>query len=220
MTATHNTPSRDNNLVWYAGYGSNLSQIRFDCYIYGGTPPGSARPYPGCRDKTPPRGDRQITLPHQLYFADYSERWGGAVAFIRRTRFNATTYARMYLITYGQFNDVVRQENDRKVPGDIIVPPYDELATATEWHIASVRLYGHLMKVGVEGGQPVLTFSATRNDFILGRPSEAYIRMIVSGLQDTYPAMCESEILEYLAQAEGIRGMLDPDALACFLFGH
>ena len=219
MTATHNFPPSDNDLVWYAGYGSNLSPTRFDCYIRGGTPEGSTRPCPGCRDKTPPRADRQITLPHQLYFADRSERWRGAVAFIRPTRSNATTYARMYLITYGQFNDVVRQENDRKVPGDIIVPPYVELARATEWQIARVRLYGRLMKVGGEGRHPVLTFSATRNDFILGRPSEAYLRMIVSGLQETYPAMCKSEILVYLAQAEGIRGMIDPDALACFLLG-
>jgi hypothetical protein len=29
----------------------------------------------------------------------------------------------MYLITYGQFNDVVRQENGLAIPGNIIVPP-------------------------------------------------------------------------------------------------
>jgi len=219
MTATYNIPASENNLVWYAGYGSNLSRTRFDCYIHGGTPAGSTRPCPGCRDKTPPRADRQVTLPHQLYFAAQSVRWGGAVAFIRPTRSKAATYARMYLITYGQFNDVVRQENDRKVPGDIIVPPYVELAKATEWQIAHVRLYGRLMKVGVEGEHPILTFSATRDNFTLGPPREAYVRVIVSGLEETYPAMCESQILEYLAHAEGIRGLLDPDALACFLFG-
>jgi hypothetical protein len=123
VTGPHKLPPSDDHLVWYAGYGSNLLRARFDCYINGGTPAGSTRTYTGCRDKTPPRADRQVKLPHQLYFADRSEAWGGAVAFISPTPSNATTFARMYLITYGQFNDVVRQENGLAIPGNIIVPP-------------------------------------------------------------------------------------------------
>jgi hypothetical protein len=128
MSPTRETPPSDNRLVWYAGYGSNLLRSRFDCYLSGGTPKGSTKAYTGCRDRTAPRGDRPITIPHQLYFADHSPGWNGAVAFVRRAASDATTYARMYLITYGQFNDVVRQENGRTVPGDVIVPPYDDLA--------------------------------------------------------------------------------------------
>jgi hypothetical protein len=220
MTGTRDIPPSDGNLVWYAGYGSNLSRARFDCYINGGTPAGSTQRCPGCRDKTPPRADRDLRLPHQLYFADHSETWGGAVAFIRPTPSNATTYARMYLITYGQFNDVVRQENGKKVPGSIIVPPFDELARGREWPIPKVRLYGRLLKVGTEGEHPILTFSATRDEFTLGAPSEAYLKIIVFGLQETYPSLCESQILEYFGQAEGIRGTVDPDALACWVLGH
>ena len=126
----------------------------------------------------------------------------------------------MYRITYGQFNDVVRQENGRSVPGDIIVPPFDELARAIKWQIRGVRLYGRLMKVGAEGQHPILTFSATCDDFTLGAPSEAYVRMIVSGLEETYPSICESQILEYLAQAEGIRDVIPHDVLARWVLGH
>jgi hypothetical protein len=62
---------------------------------------GFQRTYAGCRDKTPPCADRELKLAHQLYFAGYSNTWN-AVAFIRPTPSNATTYARMDLITYGQ----------------------------------------------------------------------------------------------------------------------
>src|SRR5438034_4875277 len=93
----------DNRLVWYAGYGSNLLQRRFDCYIKGGKPEGSKKTYAGCRDKSDPRGDQQIRLPHVLYFGAHSKAWNGAVAFIRCAASEANTYARMYLITYGQF---------------------------------------------------------------------------------------------------------------------
>ncbi len=220
MTGTSKIPLSDDNLVWYAGYGSNLSRARFDCYIHGGTPMGSTRRCSGCRDKTPPRADQEIKLPYQLYFAGRSKTWRGAVAFIRPTTSNATTYARMYLITYGQFNDVVRQENERIVPGNIIVPPFDGLVLASEWLIDKDWLYGRLLKVGTEGEHPILTFTATRDDFTLGAPSEDYLKIIVFGLQETYPSLCESQILEYFGQAEGIHGTLDPDALACWVLGH
>lgn len=219
MTRTSGIPPSDGNLIWYACYGSNLSRARFDCYINGGAPVGSTQKCPGCRHKTPTRADRELKLPHQLYFADHSEGWNGAVAFIRPTPSNATTYARMYLITYGQFNDVVRQENRKIVPGNVIVPPFDELARAREWPIPNVRLYGRLLNVGTEGEHPILTFFATREDFTLGAPSEDYVRVIVSGLKETYPSMCESQILEYLAQAGWIRDAIHPSVLR-WVLGH
>jgi hypothetical protein len=212
-------PAPDNRFVWYAGYGSNLSHARFECYINGGTPDGSTTPCSGCRDRSAPRDDRHVTLPHELYFADHSQRWGGSVAFIKPAAATALTYARMYLITYGQFNDVVQQENGRRVPGESIVPAYEQLGQADEWQIAGVRLYGRLMKTGMEGNYPVLTFSATRNDFAIGAPSEAYIKVIVAGLEETYPCLRKSEILQYLATAEGIRDRVKGDVLARWILG-
>ena len=83
----------------------------------------------------------------------------------------------MYLISYGQFNDVVRQENRRAVPGEEIVPPYDYLSRGEHWEIAGVRLYGRLIKTGTQDEYPILTFTATRDDFVVGPPSEAYIKI-------------------------------------------
>jgi len=184
------------------------------CYITGGTPEGSAKAYPGCHNKAAIRGDQPITLPHQLYFADHSKAWNGAVAFIRRAASNATTHARMYLITYGQFNDVVRQENGRDVPGGMIVPPYADLANANEWQIERVRLYGSLIKIGTQDGHPILTFTTTSDDFVVGAPSEAYIKMIAAGLLETYPCLYKTGVLDYLAEAEGIHGAIDRERLA------
>src|SRR5215472_4618760 len=110
MTNANILPS-DSRLVWYAVYGSNLLKKRFGCYIAGGKPEGSKTEYPGCRDKTPPRGDRPTSLRHALYFAGHSNSWDAAIAFVRHASSTALTYGRMFLISYGQLNDVVRQEN-------------------------------------------------------------------------------------------------------------
>jgi hypothetical protein len=212
-------PASDNRLVWYAGYGSNLLQRRFDCYIKGGKPEGSKKTYAGCRDKSDPRGDQQIRLPHALYFGAHSKAWNAAVAFIRCAASEAKTYARMYLITYEQFSDVVRQENGKKVPGNTIVPPYEDLARG-DVGIIDAGIYSRLMKTGTQDGHPILTFTATREDFAIGAPSQAYIKMIVSGLEETYPCMRKSEILDYLDMAEGIHGAIRRDVLTRWVLGH
>ena len=211
------TPESDNRLVWYAVYGSNLLRERFDCYIAGGKPDGSKTKYPGSRDKTPPREDRQIGLTHALYFAGHSNSWDAAIAFVRHTGSAARTYGRMYLLSYGQFNDVVRQENGRNVPGNIVVPPFEDLADTNHFDIADFRLYGRFIKTGALEGHPVLTLTATQDNFAVGAPSEAYVKTIVKGLEETYPCMRKSEILEYLGNTEGIRALVQPDPLASWI---
>lgn len=122
------TPSRvADRLVWYAGYGSNLKSSRFESYVN------------GCRERSAPRGNRPIELPYELYFAGRSDTWGGAPAFIRRSSGNVRSYGRMYLISQGQFNDVVRQENGRKVPGATVVPDYAELPSAMSGLLAGAE---------------------------------------------------------------------------------
>lgn len=215
-----NIPPFDNRLVWYAVYGSNLLKKRFGCYIVGGKPDGSKTEYPGCRDKTPPREDREITLTHALYFAGHSNSWDAAIAFVRHTSSGAHTYGRMFLISYGQFNDVVRQENARDVPGAIVVPPYDELAHGDHRQIDGYRLYGRFIKTGVEDGHPVLTLTATQDNFAVGKPSEAYVKTIAAGLEEAYPCIRKSEILDYVGKTEGIRGLIQADTLASWIMGR
>jgi hypothetical protein len=215
-----NIPPSDNRLVWYAVYGSNLLKKRFGCYIAGGKPEGSTKEYPGCRDKTPPREDRSITLQHELYFAGHSVAWNAAIAFVRHAAYGAQTHGRMYLLSYGQFNDVVRQENGRDVPGAIVVPPHDELADGDHWSIDGYRLYGRFIKTGVDDGHPVLTLTAAQDNFAVGKPGEAYVKTIAAGLEETYPCMRKSEILDYLSKTEGIRGLVQPDVLARWIMGR
>jgi hypothetical protein len=215
-----NIPPSDDRLVWYAVYGSNLLKKRFNCYIAGGKPDGSKTDYPGCRDKTPAREDRPIALTHALYFAGHSNSWDAAIAFVRHAASGAHTLGRMFLISYGQFNDVVRQENARGVPGAIVVLPYDELAHGDQWPIDAYRLYGCFIKTGVEDGHPVLTLTAAQDSFAVGKPSEAYVKTIAAGLEEAYPCMRKSEILEYLGTAEGIRGAIQHDVLARWVLGR
>ena len=40
-------------VVWYASYGSNLLEARFNCYIFGGRVNGMSRDAHGARDSTP-----------------------------------------------------------------------------------------------------------------------------------------------------------------------
>ena len=208
------SPASDNRLVWYAVYGSNLLRSRFDCYIQGGKPKGATKESVGCRDKTPPRDARRFILAHGLYFAEHSESWGGAIAFIRRTASGAHTYGRMYLITYGQFNDVVRQENGRPIPDRVVVPSFDSLPDADHWEIEGYERYGGIIKIGARHGHPILSLTAAHENHIVGTPSEAYVKTIVSGLEETYLCMRKSKILAYLRGAEGIREVIADDTLS------
>jgi hypothetical protein len=201
--------------IWYASYGSNLSyHNRFMCYIAGGKPEGSSKRNSGCRDTTPPLDNKPISLPFDLYFAGYAESWRGAPAFIRRGEKTAITYGRMYLITDEQFNDVVLQENDREVDGTRFVPAFEQLARENEFVLPGDGLYGHLLHVGQQSGSPVITFTAMRGDLPIAAPSEAYLKIIASGIKETYPAMNSSEITQYFSRADGIRGRIPLDKLA------
>src|SRR5262245_47282713 len=105
--------------VWYLAYGSNLSAARFTCYLRGGRPPGALRSYEGCRDRSPAARDVGLRLPGRLTFGGVSTVWGGALAFHDR-RAEGSLAARAYLVTFGQFSDVVAQEARRPVTGDLV----------------------------------------------------------------------------------------------------
>jgi hypothetical protein len=215
MTTKHE-PSRRRDLVWYASYGSNLAyQRRFLCYINGGTPVGSEKRNPGCRDRTPPLDIKPITLNFELFFAGHFKGWGGAVAFIRRGKANARTLGRMYLITDEQFNDVVIQENNRKVDGTRLVPSLEQLAGKTEHVLPGLKTYGCLLVAGSEAGHPILTFTAAGRDTPpIGPPSEPYVKVIAAGIKETYPFWEDRQIVEYFLRADGVKDRIPSDQLA------
>ncbi len=96
--------------VWYAAYGSNLSEERFRCYLEGGICPENGKDYPGCRDKRLWSASVVDEVPGRVYFARHSPSWnGGGVAFFDGER-GGRTIIRRYRITWGQLQDIQKQE--------------------------------------------------------------------------------------------------------------
>ncbi len=214
MTETLPSKADEPKKIWYASYGSNLCyEGRFMCYISGGTPVGSERANPGSRDKRHPIDIKPISLDFELYFAGYSKAWRGAPAFIRKGKPGSITYGRMYLISDDQFNDVVLQENGKPVDGTRFIPPFEQLNREKEFQLPGSPLYGSLLRIGQRNDCPVLTFTTGR-DLEIGAPSEAYVKIIVSGMKETYPAMKTSDICEYLLHSEGLRNNIPAKQIA------
>jgi hypothetical protein len=203
------TPGR----VWYVGYGSNLCAERFRCYIAGGIPPGLTDPCRGARDRTPPREDRPLDIKHRLYFAGISESWGGSPCFLDTVVSpDSLTLGRAYLVTWGQFEDVVTQENGR--PTSSI-----DLDSSVLTEGRSVRLglgsYQNLLCLGTLDGFPIVTITSPRamSSAELGAPSSTYLKVMIAGLRETR-AMRDDAIVDYLASAPGCSEVLVVAALA------
>jgi hypothetical protein len=190
--------------VWYASYGSNLLKERFLCYIAGGQPEGSLDIEPGCRDNSLPLKDRQILIPHRLYFAKQARRWDdGGVAFIAQDcTENNVTLGRMYLITREQFLDVVSQENNNiNVNLNLLdVKNNRNYDFENSW-------YGNVVYLGEEEGFPIFTFTHTWEivDESYFAPSNPYLKTIISGIVQCYD-LSDEEIATYLIKKNGVTG--------------
>ena len=153
------------DLVWYAGYGSNLSKQRFSCYISGGTCPENGRTYSGCNDRTPARAKQNRSYPGTLYFGNSSSSWGGCgVAFYDPAQRNEDdfVYMKLYLITRSQLHDVMKQEG------------------------ASPNWYGRLLCLEVDDqGIPVYTLTS-ETCRPQNAPSEAYTNLIANALTNEF----------------------------------
>jgi hypothetical protein len=191
--------------VWYLAYGSNMAADRFSCYLTGGRPPGAVRSYEGCREHTPPSRDVGLHLPGRLRFGGVSGVWGGALAFYDRSA-EGLLAARAYLITFGQFSDVVAQEARRRVADDLV--PGD---TEGVWRAPS-RVYESVARVGEHDGVPILSFtSAQPRD--PAPPSAPYLRTILRGLAQTF-GWSPASSAEYLVAAPGVAPTWSADRLA------
>jgi hypothetical protein len=209
--------------VWYASYGSNLHRDRFLNYIKGGQPEGSSRTYDGCTDDTEPAGDIPIRFagarPH---FALTSRVWHGGIAFIDAQKGeSAHGLGRAYDIAIDQFDEVVAQENGQSTLAANPVSLDEALATGRS-EIGNGS-YETILHIGDYEGAPVLTFTApfstrealtgtghitrkpvgqttpVRMPVMTNKPSPAYLRMIGSGLAETFG-------MDETAQADYLRG--------------
>jgi hypothetical protein len=167
--------------VWYVGYGSNLLEERFTCYIKGGQFELGGRPLKGCRDRSPPLGTDKILVPHELYFSGKSRWWqGGGTALLDSTpthRESEFARGRIWKITREQYQEIRSQEG-------------------TGWHDFELSLGRH------KDGCEIVTFTSTRK-LSSSRPSANYIKTIALGLRETF-AMNSEQVVDYLCRLEGI----------------
>jgi hypothetical protein len=142
-----------------------------------------------------------------LYFAGRSKRWGGtSAAFVSLSAQDPPSLARAYLITQGQFVDVVRQEN--RLQADIV--DFEQRLHVAKEHgharLLPTGFYTELLFCDERDGHPMLTFTASDDRTDIGRPSPAYLQTIGSGLRESHGATT-AQAVTYLIGRPGVQGM-------------
>ncbi len=179
------------NYVWYVGYGSNLLEERFLCYIKGGKFRMGGSTSKGCEDRTSPLASKPTIIPAQMYFAVNSKSWqGSAVAFICYFKLNRidsrTTLGRMWKISEEQFEGVRHQEGR--------------------------SLYNKVIELGEsEDGCRIVNLTR-RKTFIPNKPSVQYLCTIAWRLKETF-GMNNGEIKGYLKEMPGIKDTYSEEQL-------
>ena len=113
--------------------------------------------------------------------------------------------SRAYLITQGQFVDVVRQENNLQADiADFGLRLHDAMERGHA-RLLPTGVYTELLFCGERGGHPMLTFTASDERADVGRPSAAYLQMIGSGLRESHGVTTE-QAMQYLIDRPGVRG--------------
>lgn len=146
---------KESDMVWYACYGSNLSEDRFKCYIEGGTCADNGRYYDGCLSNKELWSESKVaTFPGSMYFGNKSGSWGGKGVAFYSDAYKGETIMRLYKITWGQLLEVQRQECD------------------------SPNWYGNIFCLGVdEDGCPVYTLTS-ETVRPKNAPSDNYLSLI------------------------------------------
>ena len=107
--------SDKNDYVWYAGYGSNLSEERFNYYIKGGICNSNGIRYNGCSDKSDWLETKTQKFKGRMYFGNESRSWGGkGVAFYDKYG-DGEVQMKLYKITRGQLSDIRLQEGSSDI---------------------------------------------------------------------------------------------------------
>jgi hypothetical protein len=102
------------------------------------------------------------------------------------------------------------QENSKEPDGSRFVPAFNQLVSQSQCILPGNPWYGKLLNIGSEGGCPILTFTTARTELQNpNAPAEQYVKVIASGIKETYPQMSDVDIVAYLYRAAGIRGNID-----------
>lgn len=182
--------SKSRAYVWYVGYGSNLCEERFLCYINGGKFKWGGSSAEGCTNKDLPKTNKQTQIPYRLFFAKSSSNWdNGGVAFINPNKDSDKsnwTLGRMWKITCEQYEEVRRQEGK-------------------SW-------YNHEIFLGEEDGFPIRTITNKKDLAPYNQPSDGYLKTVALGLKETFNLTNEN-IAKYLIERSGIQGNFTKDKL-------
>jgi len=190
--------------VWYASYGSNLLEARFNCYLFGGRVDGMSKDAHGARDSTPATESVVLRMPYRVFFAHARESfWGfGGVAMLDlRPTDPHEALIRLYKVTLHQFNDIVAQENGLRPPLPVQhCLTCEALARLRRQEPGSVSLqfeegwtyYPAVAYLGDHNGAPVLTFTCLPEDapgFLSGElpaapPADNYLNVLRKGVQE------------------------------------
>jgi hypothetical protein len=174
-------------LVWYVAYGSNLGAARLQEWL------------DRCRDPSPPRADRAVTIGHGLWFGGESVIWGGGRAYVdHRLDEVPATLARAWLLTQEQWADVHALESGRD-PDDLLDPA---CVASGECRPVGDGRYDVLVGLGAhDDGVPVVTFTGPPFGDPT-RPAADYLRAIALGLREAHGLSVE-QVVDYLALRPG-----------------
>ncbi|KAI3766930.1 hypothetical protein L2E82_17009 [Cichorium intybus] len=200
--------------VWYASFGSNMSESRFRCYIEGGQAEGMRRPCKGAVDKSQPKEVLWKIFPHRLFFGRESTvTWGpGGVAFVNPEANNQDkTFMCLYRITLEQFNDVLLQENVSSDASSFFgLNALSSIENKKNISLETLKngWYHNVVYLGKEKGIPILTMTCTRDhveDFKTGKvplrpPAKEYADTLVRGLVHG-KQLSEDEAIAYIQEA-------------------
>jgi histone deacetylase 4/5 len=194
--------AQKNVFVWYACYGSNLLEERFNCYLRGGRVNGMSRNCIGARDTRPASCSLVMWMPYRVFFAYAREMiWGcgGSAMLDVRPDDEYMCCMRLYKVTLQQFNDVIAQENN-------LLPPLpsgnwltcDQLTHLQSQEPGSLRLqfengdYPAVAYLGDHDGAAIVTFTCltdTVRKFLSEElpadpPPQNYLLVLRRGLQE------------------------------------
>lgn len=171
--------NENENLVWYAAYGSNMLYERMLCYINGGTFRNQQGKQRVCTDTTAPRAKMNYEIPYDMYYGNQSGSWDGmGVSFLDGTK-PGKAYGVAYLITKEQYEHIFKEENGGFEPR------------------ANSIWYTNKMKLGIYNDIPVMTI--TNHKVVEKNPaSQKYLQILMEGLRENYSNLTDEEIKVYV----------------------
>ena len=159
--------------IWYACYGSNLSEKRFLCYLEGGICELNDKTYSGCGDKSYFKGIDYLTVSGEMYFGNSSSSWNGKGVAFFDPETDGTTYMKLYKINYSQLLDLQKMEGK------------------------SANWYGRIYCIGIKDNHPIFTLTS-ENRRPKNLPDEKYFSLIAAELKEQF-SLSDREAISYIA---------------------